>query len=219
MRLIGDVPIYVAPGGADHLAWPELFRAACVAGVPPDAFTAKGQLWGNPLFDWPALRRRRYRWWVERLRRTFELFDVTRIDHFRGFVAYWAVPEGAPDAVARPLAPRAGAGGVRRGARVDARRPLARHRRGPRRDHPAGDAAAPRRSGFPGMVVLQFGFDPDDPQSPHHPDAPRGATASSTPGTHDNDTALGWWRVAGRPDAASARSTARRRPATTRRGR
>src|SRR5215210_6694159 len=98
VRLIGDVPIYVAPRGADHRTWPELFRDGLQAGVPPDAFTSKGQLWGNPVFDWPALRRRGYRWWIERLRRTFSLVDMTRIDHFRGFVAYWAVPEGADDA-------------------------------------------------------------------------------------------------------------------------
>src|SRR5215203_4392487 len=98
VRLIGDVPIYVAPAGADHRAHPELFQDGAVAGAPPDLFTDKGQLWGNPLYDWPALRRRRYRWWTERMRRTFELFDMARIDHFRGFVAYWAVPEGARDA-------------------------------------------------------------------------------------------------------------------------
>ena len=92
VRLIGDVPIYVAPGSADHRAHPELFRDGAVAGTPPDAYTDKGQLWGNPLYDWPAMQRRGYRWWVERLRRTFELFDLARIDHFRGFVAYWAVP-------------------------------------------------------------------------------------------------------------------------------
>src|SRR5215208_3630849 len=98
VRLIGDVPIYVAPGSADHRAHPELFRDDAVAGVPPDAFTDKGQLWGNPLYKWPALRSRRYRWWSERFRRVFELYDVARIDHFRGFVAYWAVPDGAADA-------------------------------------------------------------------------------------------------------------------------
>ena len=100
VRLIGDVPIYVAPGSVDHRAHPELFRDDAVAGTPPDAYTSKGQLWGNPLYDWPALRRRGYRWWTERLRRTFELFDVVRIDHFRGFCAYWAVPKGARHALA-----------------------------------------------------------------------------------------------------------------------
>jgi len=98
VRIIGDVPIYVAPQSADHLAHPELFRDGLVAGAPPDAYSATGQLWGNPFPDWPALRARRYEWWVQRLRRTLTLFDVARIDHFRGFVAGWAVPAGARDA-------------------------------------------------------------------------------------------------------------------------
>ncbi len=88
VRLIGDLPIYVAPGSADHLSHPELFQERFVAGVPPDAFTADGQLWGNPLYDWRALRAQGFRWWVERFRRTFELVDLTRLDHFRAFVAY-----------------------------------------------------------------------------------------------------------------------------------
>src|SRR3712207_1881072 len=80
VRLIGDVPIYVAPRGADHRAHAELFLSDVVAGVPPDAYSATGQLWGNPIYDWPALRRRRYAWWTERLRRTTELFDLARVD-------------------------------------------------------------------------------------------------------------------------------------------
>ena len=200
--LIGDVPIYVAAGSADHLAHPELFRGGEVAGVPPDAYTAKGQLWGNPLYDWPALRRRRYRWWTERLRRTFELFDVSRIDHFRAFVAYWAVPEGARDA----------RGGV--------------WRRGPGRA--VFDAAAAelgtlpviaedlglitppvtelRRSlGFPGMVVMQFGFDPDDPDGPHRLENHR-ADSVVYASTHDNDTLRGWWESLPDEVRAAARS-------------
>src|ERR671934_249109 len=113
VRLIGDVPIYVAAGSADEARWPELFRDDVVAGVPPDQFTSRGQLWGNPIYDWRALRRRRYRWWVERLRRTFSLFDVARIDHFRGFAAYWAVPRGARDASGGRPGRGAGRGGVR----------------------------------------------------------------------------------------------------------
>ncbi|MEO6859049.1 MAG: 4-alpha-glucanotransferase, partial [Solirubrobacteraceae bacterium] len=95
VRIMGDVAIYVSPGSADHKAHPELFQSGLVAGAPPDTYAQDGQLWGNPLYDWPALQRRRYRWWVERIRRTAELFDLARIDHFRGFVAYWAVPAGA----------------------------------------------------------------------------------------------------------------------------
>src|SRR5438045_3679004 len=84
----------VAEGGADHVSHPELFQAGLVGGVPPDDFSDTGQLWGNPVYDWRRLRAEGYRWWIERFRRTFELVDLTRLDHFRGFVAYWAVPEG-----------------------------------------------------------------------------------------------------------------------------
>src|SRR3954452_2646853 len=92
VRLIGDLPIYVAPGSADHLAHPDLFQEGEVAGVPPDFFTANGQLWGNPLYQWAAHRRDGFAWWKERFRRTFELVDVVRVDHFRAFTAYWSVP-------------------------------------------------------------------------------------------------------------------------------
>src|SRR6202008_2641417 len=95
VRLIGGVPISVAPGSAEQKAHPELFVDGAVAGVPPDAFTDKGQLGGNPLYDWPALRRSGDAWWTAAFRRVFELFDLARIDHFRGFCAYWAVPADA----------------------------------------------------------------------------------------------------------------------------
>ncbi len=193
--LIGDVPIYVARGGVDQRARPELFLPGLQAGVPPDMFSATGQLWGNPLYDWPALRRTRYGWWVERLRRTFELFDVTRIDHFRGFVAAWAVPEGAADARG---------GHWRRGpgaALFDELRaqlgdlpliaedlglitpPVARLR----------DAL-----GFPGMAVLQFAFDPAEPDTPHWPERQHAGQVVYT-GTHDNDTLVGWWATLPEP--------------------
>jgi 4-alpha-glucanotransferase len=92
VRLIGDLPIYVSGTGADVAGWPELFAHGEVAGAPPDRLSATGQLWGNPLYDWPVHRATDYRWWRERFRRTFELVDVCRVDHFRGFVSYWAVP-------------------------------------------------------------------------------------------------------------------------------
>jgi 4-alpha-glucanotransferase len=189
VRLIGDLAIYVAPGGADQWAHPELFQRGAVAGVPPDLYASRGQLWGNPLYDWPALARRRYRWWVERLRRSFELFDLARIDHFRGFVAYWSVPEGAPDA---------------RGGRW---------RRGPGR---APFDAARRELGelaliaedlgvitgpvrrlreelaLPGMAVLEFGFERLDARSPHRPQNHRENTVVYT-ATHDQPPVRGWW--------------------------
>jgi 4-alpha-glucanotransferase len=189
VRLFGDVAIYVAPGSADHRAHPSLFRDGLVAGAPPDAYSSSGQLWGNPLYDWPALRRRRYRWWVERLRRTMSLFDLARIDHFRGFVSYWAVPTGA----------RTAAGG--------------RWQRGPGRAvfdavvAELGDVALVAEDlgvitpavvrlreslGFPGMVVLQFGFEEGDPRSVHRFEN-HGVDRVVYTGTHDHDTARGWY--------------------------
>jgi 4-alpha-glucanotransferase len=95
VRLIGDLPIYVAEESAETEFHPELFAADLVAGAAPDVSHPEGQLWGQPVYDWRAMRRDGYRWWIERFRRTLELVDVARIDHFRGFVAYWAVPRGA----------------------------------------------------------------------------------------------------------------------------
>jgi 4-alpha-glucanotransferase len=189
VRLYGDVAIYVAPGSADHRAHPELFLSGMVAGAPPDAFSDTGQLWGNPVYDWPALRRRRYRWWVERMRRTLSLFDLARLDHFRGFVSYWAVPAGARvastgrwrrgpgraffDAVLRELGPVAVVAedlGVITPAVTSLRESL----------------------GFPGMVVLQFGFDPRAPRSVHQFENHEEDRVVYT-GTHDHDTARGWY--------------------------
>jgi len=100
VRILGDVPIYVAPGGCDHLAHADLFLPLdeAVAGAPPDALNRNGQRWGNPLYDWEALARTGYAWWVERLRRVLALADRFRIDHFRGFAAYWTVPARARSA-------------------------------------------------------------------------------------------------------------------------
>ena len=96
--LIGDVPIYVAQGSVDQLTHPELFLDGLVAGAPPDPLGPLGQHWGSPLFDWDAVAKDGYRWWIERLRRTFALFDLARIDHFRGFADFWAIPEHETDA-------------------------------------------------------------------------------------------------------------------------
>jgi 4-alpha-glucanotransferase len=114
ISIFGDMAIYVAPGGADHRAHPELFQRGAVAGVPPDLFSATGQLWGNPLYDWKAMRADGYRWWSERMRRALRLVDLMRIDHFRGFVAYWDCAGGT-----RP--PSTASGGVVPAARSSTR--------------------------------------------------------------------------------------------------
>src|SRR5581483_11451671 len=104
VRILGDLPIYVAEDSADVWAHPELFRLDAnrrpvfVAGVPPDYFSATGQLWGNPVYDWDAHRRTGFRWWVARMRSALRLFDRVRVDHFRGIERYWAVPAGDPTA-------------------------------------------------------------------------------------------------------------------------
>jgi 4-alpha-glucanotransferase len=97
VRLIGDIPIYVSEESADVSAHAELFADGLVAGAAPDVSHPEGQLWGQPVYDWRHMRRQGYRWWVERFRRTLELVDVARVDHFRGFVAYWAIPAGESD--------------------------------------------------------------------------------------------------------------------------
>ena len=192
VRIMGDLPFYVAPGAADVRAHPELFRRDAVAGVPPDAFTADGQLWGNPTYDWRAMRRDGHRWWVERLRRSRDLVDCSRIDHFRAFVAWWGVPPRAPTARSGRWHPGPG------GEVVEA----ARARLGtlPLVAEDLGVITGPVRAlierlGLPGMRVLQFAF-PGGSANPHRPENhPRRAVAYG--GTHDNDTAVGWWRSAG----------------------
>jgi 4-alpha-glucanotransferase len=169
-----------------------------VAGVPPDAFTADGQLWGNPLYDWRALRAQGFRWWVERFRRTFEFVDLTRLDHFRGFVAYWAV---------RADAATAKEGSWRRGPGKD----LFEAARDAVGDLPliAEDLGVITNAverlrdelGLPGMHVLQWAFT-EDTRSPHRLENHRENGVVYT-GTHDNDTAVGWWGKLSRAERAA----------------
>ena len=189
VRLIGDVPIYVAPDRADQRAHPELFLTGSVAGAPPDALSSTGQLWKNPLYDWPALQRSGYRWWIERLRRSFELFDLVRMDHFRGFVSFWQVPAGDRNAKNGRWHRGPGAA-VFRAAEADL---------GPlpvvAEDLGVITPAVVRlrdELGFPGMLVLQFSLDPGS-RNPHRPEN-HGEHFVVYTGTHDMDTALGWWR-------------------------
>ena len=191
VQMMGDVAIYVAPGSVDHRAWPALFNDRFVAGAPPDAFSSFGQLWGNPVYDWTALRGQHYRWWTERLRRNVALFDAVRLDHFRGFVSYWAVPADAPDArygrwrrgpgLALFEAFRAALGGDL---------PLVAEDLGV--ITPAVEALRDRLE-LPGMLVLQFGFGAGAERfSPHAPSNHHARRVVYT-GTHDHDTAAGWY--------------------------
>jgi 4-alpha-glucanotransferase len=193
VRILGDVAIYVSPGGCDHRYHPELFQTGFVAGAPPDAYSRTGQLWGNPLYDWPALQRRGYRWWVERVRRTLDLFDLARIDHFRGFVAYWSVPARA----------RTARGGTwKRGPGIAMFRALERKLRSGDRAPLAlvaedlGVITEPverlrTELGLPGMLVIQFGMHPEEPRSVHRL-ANHTADRVVYTSTHDQDTLRGW---------------------------
>src|ERR1700761_9006971 len=200
VRLLGDVAIYVSPDGADELFWPELFVDGDVAGAPPDAYSDLGQLWGNPLYDWPALRRRGYRWWVERIRRTLALFDMARIDHFRGLVSYWAVPAGARTAVDGTWRRGPGLGLFRAIERELGPAGVDAHWDGPLTlplvAEDLGVITEPverlRRSlGMLGMLVIQFGMDPEVPSSPHRLENHTADRIVYT-ATHDQDTVRGW---------------------------
>jgi len=162
-----------------------------VAGVPPDAFSADGQRWGNPLYRWSAHAAEGYAWWIERVRHTFALVDRVRIDHFRGFVDYWEIPAAEPTAVAGRWRPGPGAAlfaaiGAALGPQPIIAEDLGIITREVR--------ALRRQLGLPGMRILQFAFGggSDNLYLPHHhePDS------VVYPGTHDNDTTVGWWAQA-----------------------
>ena len=186
VRLVGDVPIYVANGSVDHRAHPALFLDGAVAGAPPDGLNRKGQHWGNPLFDWDAAARDGYRWWIERLRRTFSLFDLTRIDHFRGFSEFWAIPEGTVDARKGTWRPGPGAAVFRAAEAELGPLPVIAEDLG----LITPDVVELREElGFPGMVVLLWAFK-DDGDNPHRLEnhVERQVVYTST---HDTDTLLG----------------------------
>ena len=190
VRIFGDLPIYVSAAGSDLAAHPELFTTKEVAGAAPDHYSNVGQHWGNPLYRWDVVRAEGYRWWIERFRRTFELFDLTRIDHFRGFVAYWAVS---------PRAKTAKDGRWRRGPGIElfeaARRELGKLTLVA---EDLGRITPPvyalrDRLGLPGMVVMQFAIRPWR-TNPHRLENHRENLVVYT-GTHDHNTAVGWWET------------------------
>ncbi len=191
--LVGDVPIYVAATSCDHAAHPELFLPTdLVAGAPPDPLNELGQKWGNPLYDWDALARESYRWWVERLRRTLDLVDVFRIDHFRGFAAFWMVPAAAPSARVGRWAPGPGSAVFRAAARELGDLPVIAEDLG----LITPDVEELRDElGFPGMVVLLWAFD-GPAGNPHKLENHRVHQVIYT-STHDTDTLAG--HFPGRP--------------------
>jgi 4-alpha-glucanotransferase len=201
IAIIGDIPIFVAPDSADVWSNRELFhldargRPTVVAGVPPDYFSASGQLWGNPLFDWEAMAARGYRWWIERVEAELKRLDFLRIDHFRGFQASWEVPAANRTAAQGHWVPGPGA------ALFEALRaelgelPILAEDLGV--ITPEVERLRDRYC-FPGMKILQFAFDSREAGAegagnkflPHN--HPRNAVVYT--GTHDNDTSLGWYR-------------------------
>jgi 4-alpha-glucanotransferase len=201
VRIMGDVPIFVAHDSADVWAHPELFhldragQPTIVAGVPPDYFSPTGQLWGNPIYRWDVLAQDGYRWWVERFRRVLGQVDLVRVDHFRGFAAHWSVPAGEKTAIKGRWQKAPGLQlfkAVERGLGDDL--PIVAEDLG---TITPDVVALLDKLGFPGMKVLQFAFGdkPDNPYLPHN----FRPNAVVYTGTHDNDTTVGWY-AALKPD-------------------
>jgi 4-alpha-glucanotransferase len=194
VRLFGDLPYYVAPSSVETWAHRELFQLtptgapAMVGGVPPDYFSALGQLWGNPVYDWQALERTGFAWWVARVRAQLARLDLLRVDHFRALSAYWAVPAAAADARGGAWCPAPGRELLERLRQELGELPLAAEDLGVI----TADVLALRDAfALPGMRVLQFGFDgtADNIHVPYRHE--RNSIVYT--GTHDNDTTLGWY--------------------------
>lgn len=198
ISIIGDTPIFVARDSADVWANPELFQIDqkygepfAIAGVPPDYFSADGQLWGNPLYDWPAHTKDGYAWWLRRLQANFDLYDIVRIDHFRGFDTYWSVPADADNAKSGHWENGPGLPffEAMQSALPDCR--LIAEDLG---ELSESVHVLRRATGLPGMSILQFAFggENDNTYLPHN----LVANNIVYPGTHDNDTTLGWYATA-----------------------
>lgn len=196
IRIIGDIPIYVAEDSSDVWGNSQLFKVDAefvpitVAGCPPDAFSVTGQLWGNPIYNWEVMEQEGYKWWIERIRASFEIYDMVRIDHFRGFEAYWEIKNGSENAVH---------GQWIKGPNMKLFKKI-KEELGDL-DIIAEDLGflteevyeLIEETGYPGMKVLQFAFDPREESDylPHTYD--RNAVVYT--GTHDNETIMGWMRT------------------------
>ncbi len=199
IRIIGDIPIFVAYDSADVWANPELFyldeqgQLIVVAGVPPDYFSQTGQLWGNPLYRWQALAETGYAWWIERFRASLTLVDVVRVDHFRGFAAYWEVPAEEDTAINGRWVRGPGADLFKAVEEALGELPILAEDLGVI----TPDVIALRdRFGFPGMNVLQFAW--GESKASENRFLPHNHEHNSVvyTGTHDNDTTLGWYQNA-----------------------
>ncbi len=199
IRIIGDIPIYVSLDSADAWAEPALFQLdetgtpTAVAGCPPDGFAADGQLWGNPLYDWEHHRKTGYAWWIERLAQCFRLYDVVRIDHFRGFDEYYAIPFGDHTAKNGHWEKGPGMELFRAAEQALGKREVIAEDLGFMTD---SVRQLVRDSGFPNMKVLEFAFDSRDTGSrndylPHNYDE----NCVAYTGTHDNQTIVSWFRT------------------------
>jgi 4-alpha-glucanotransferase len=205
VRLIGDIPMFVAADSADVWSRLDLFRLddeghpTVVAGVPPDYFSPTGQLWGNPLYDWERHAAEDFDWWARRLGATLDLVDIVRIDHFRAFADYWEIPADADTAVDGRWLDGPGIQFFDAMNRRLGDVPVIAEDLG---DLSPAVPALLKRVGYPGMRILQFAFDSDAKNEflPHH--YPIRCVAYT--GTHDNDTTLGWWKSAPRAEVAFA---------------
>jgi 4-alpha-glucanotransferase len=195
IRIMGDVPIYVAHDSADVWAHPEMFYLdenggpTQQAGVPPDYFSATGQLWGNPIYRWDRLRENGYQWWIDRFRAALAIFDMVRLDHFRGFEAYWEVPAGETTAMNGRWIKGPGADLFRVLTRTLGDLPIVAENLGV--ITPEVEAIR-NEFGFPGMAILQFAFG-NDPQGPSFRPHNYIRNLAAYTGVHDNDTVVGWW--------------------------
>ncbi len=205
IKIIGDVPIFVAYQSADVWAHQELFeldgkgRPISVAGVPPDYFSSTGQLWGNPLYRWDVHEKSGYAWWIARLRHALQLADIVRIDHFRGFAAYWEIPADAPNAITGKWVTGPGEKLFQKFEEVFPYLPIIAEDLG----LITPDVIALRdQFNLPGMRILQFAFGDGEENIflPHH----YVANTIAYTGTHDNDTVLGWWNTASEHEKAFA---------------
>lgn len=194
IKIVGDIPIFVAEDSADVWGRPEQFqldqdgKPTVIAGVPPDNFSATGQRWGNPHYDWQAMAGEGYDWWIERIRKTLALVDIMRVDHFRGFAGYWEIPATETTAINGRWVQGPGAALFEAIEAALGKLPIIAEDLGV--ITPDVDALR-EQFDFPGMKVLQFGFALDNnPQYLPHTFAPNYVVY---PGTHDNNTVLGWF--------------------------